>query len=709
MVGRNDPCPCGSGKKYKKCCLGKNNVVRLSEAREERFYRRKNELVDMVGEFIFDLFSTREMKLMESEFKKRTNGALGEHFTGFFTFWLYFFNRYDNGLRGIEWFLEENATYLTSEQRELTKSWVELKPRMLQAVDQNEESYLFKDYFSGEIFPMSKREENIPMFLPWYSTFALIEPLDNLYYFNGVRNIVTPQGFLKACELIQEIGYESNLPVEEIMFEHYPEILVKSMEPIYTKGQGEKEITEFTYTFSIPNKDRAEKFLYNEEDFQIEQWDEKLKKLSWLDHFRLYTDSELDGEVRIAEVLATIEMKNNKLTFTSYDLQIVNNFLKKVEEKAEGSLLLVDDQEERMMVPVEVEVKQMTASIDKNVPEYFILYAQSDWVEELDRPIPMFGNVTLRELVDQEQADLADVWFKESEFNLYKLVLEQHGQVEITADFNTARRELGLELSPFVTGGDQRKSSFQKVTPEKRAFVVAEADIPLYENLGFTPETLADFYTKDLVEFYKQKTRGKAEGTERKYRNGVYDIREALEWYDFESWEECDVDFWEEFLSNDFFVMNVDVSKTKVKDLLTVVKALVKWLASKGEMSRAVAKKVDELAKNLEPRMLNVVQLLNVENPYYTRGYYPEMSMLGSLISQMGNDFEKVMEGDFKIISVNKQSVSTEDLETGKTLTISLNRESIPFAEEGMVLSAEIGKSKAINTWNIIYLEKVSL
>jgi uncharacterized protein YecA (UPF0149 family) len=23
-VGRNDPCPCGNGKKYKKCCLGKN-------------------------------------------------------------------------------------------------------------------------------------------------------------------------------------------------------------------------------------------------------------------------------------------------------------------------------------------------------------------------------------------------------------------------------------------------------------------------------------------------------------------------------------------------------------------------------------------------------------------------------------------------------------------------------------------------------------
>ncbi len=24
-VGRNDPCPCGSGKKYKRCCLNKGD------------------------------------------------------------------------------------------------------------------------------------------------------------------------------------------------------------------------------------------------------------------------------------------------------------------------------------------------------------------------------------------------------------------------------------------------------------------------------------------------------------------------------------------------------------------------------------------------------------------------------------------------------------------------------------------------------------
>ena len=30
--GRNDPCPCGSGKKYKKCCLAKKSAKRTLSA-----------------------------------------------------------------------------------------------------------------------------------------------------------------------------------------------------------------------------------------------------------------------------------------------------------------------------------------------------------------------------------------------------------------------------------------------------------------------------------------------------------------------------------------------------------------------------------------------------------------------------------------------------------------------------------------------------
>jgi|GEM_PF-1833239 len=38
MVGRNDPCPCGSGKKYKKCCMPAEQVVSLAGARYERAF-----------------------------------------------------------------------------------------------------------------------------------------------------------------------------------------------------------------------------------------------------------------------------------------------------------------------------------------------------------------------------------------------------------------------------------------------------------------------------------------------------------------------------------------------------------------------------------------------------------------------------------------------------------------------------------------------
>jgi hypothetical protein len=40
-VGRNDPCPCESGKKYKKCCEGKSG---LTEEQKQQIAAAKEEL-----------------------------------------------------------------------------------------------------------------------------------------------------------------------------------------------------------------------------------------------------------------------------------------------------------------------------------------------------------------------------------------------------------------------------------------------------------------------------------------------------------------------------------------------------------------------------------------------------------------------------------------------------------------------------------------
>lgn len=50
-VGRNDPCPCGSGMKYKKCCLNKPGVEEnnIKEVYEQKYHIRLKESADIEG------------------------------------------------------------------------------------------------------------------------------------------------------------------------------------------------------------------------------------------------------------------------------------------------------------------------------------------------------------------------------------------------------------------------------------------------------------------------------------------------------------------------------------------------------------------------------------------------------------------------------------------------------------------------------------
>ncbi len=62
MVGRNDPCTCGSGKKYKKCC-GKNNVVELSSVID-------GELNQILNGFVENGLGHREYGEMDVRIRK---------------------------------------------------------------------------------------------------------------------------------------------------------------------------------------------------------------------------------------------------------------------------------------------------------------------------------------------------------------------------------------------------------------------------------------------------------------------------------------------------------------------------------------------------------------------------------------------------------------------------------------------------------------
>src|SRR5690625_7974371 len=87
----------------------------------------------------------------------------------------------------------------------------------------------------------------------------------------------------------------------------------------------------------------------------------------------------------------------------------------------------------------------------------------------IDDPIQKFGGFSIQELVENGNIVEAETWLKQTEYNIHRIVKNQFGEVEVTADFNTVRKELGLPISVFVTGGKNRQSYIKSIDLERDA------------------------------------------------------------------------------------------------------------------------------------------------------------------------------------------------------------------------------------------------
>ena len=59
-IGRNAPCPCGSGKKYKKCCLAVQEKKRPAPVKKQRFVPVFTEL-DQLSNSVVDLIKQKNL------------------------------------------------------------------------------------------------------------------------------------------------------------------------------------------------------------------------------------------------------------------------------------------------------------------------------------------------------------------------------------------------------------------------------------------------------------------------------------------------------------------------------------------------------------------------------------------------------------------------------------------------------------------------
>jgi hypothetical protein len=124
-TGRNDPCPCGSGKKYKHCCLRKETAGK-SEAmgRDRAWDTMMNKLLDFSREARFrkDLEAAFDLFWNRSYTIEQVSELAPAQIMNFLDWYAHDYRTADDGLRIVEIFLDEKRSALSEQERDVLRA-----------------------------------------------------------------------------------------------------------------------------------------------------------------------------------------------------------------------------------------------------------------------------------------------------------------------------------------------------------------------------------------------------------------------------------------------------------------------------------------------------------------------------------------------------------------------------------------------------------
>ncbi len=127
-TGRNDPCPCGSGKKYKNCCLNKDRIVRL---RDMSWRQDEQATVEKLVAFAQRPSFLPQMVVASNLFWNGNYGAAcleaidRDEVSRFMDWYVYDYRMEGLSKRAIDLFVEEIGPTLSPEEQERVRIWQE--------------------------------------------------------------------------------------------------------------------------------------------------------------------------------------------------------------------------------------------------------------------------------------------------------------------------------------------------------------------------------------------------------------------------------------------------------------------------------------------------------------------------------------------------------------------------------------------------------
>lgn len=156
-VGRNAPCPCGSGKKYKKCCLPKESAPAVGGGRDEPDMRLRDRLVTYVSRSLPEAefqralreFHGEELELAAQGPDLDTDEGVAE-WAEFLEWCIHDFHL-STGRTPIAQFLADRGHSLPPDERAILEEWQDVAVGLHEVVDlEPGKSLTLRDVFTGE-------------------------------------------------------------------------------------------------------------------------------------------------------------------------------------------------------------------------------------------------------------------------------------------------------------------------------------------------------------------------------------------------------------------------------------------------------------------------------------------------------------------------------------------------------------------------------
>jgi hypothetical protein len=149
-IGRNDPCPCGSGKKYKNCCLVLEDIVDRNISPFERYSQLITSLKVKLEQYYDRQIRKLRKPLQEQFMRLAANPSLPREQEALLSDWLWFDMIDSEGMSFGGEYLHDNGSYMDESLRDCLRALNSSYLSMYEAVGMEADCLRVQDFLSGE-------------------------------------------------------------------------------------------------------------------------------------------------------------------------------------------------------------------------------------------------------------------------------------------------------------------------------------------------------------------------------------------------------------------------------------------------------------------------------------------------------------------------------------------------------------------------------